>query len=61
MAHDVFISYASHDNAVADAACAILEDRGIRCWIVPRDTPECRGNGGVAQAVSSTRLLFTFT
>lgn len=37
MAHDVFISYSSQDKAVADAACAVLEVRRIRCWIAPRD------------------------
>jgi len=39
MAHDVFISYSSRDKAVADAACAALESRKIRCWIAPRDVP----------------------
>lgn len=37
MAHDVFISYSTHDNAIADAACAALESAKIRCWIAPRD------------------------
>ena len=37
MAHDVFISYATKDGkAVADAACAMLEGKGIRCWYAPR-------------------------
>ena len=37
MAHDVFISHAHADKPAADAACAALEARGIRCWIAPRD------------------------
>ena len=37
MSHDVFISYSSHDKAIADAACARLEGQGVRCWIAPRD------------------------
>jgi hypothetical protein len=37
MAHDAFISHSSHDKPVADAVCATLESRGIRCWIAPRD------------------------
>src|SRR5215470_7739472 len=37
MAHDAFISYSSRDKATADAVCATLESRGIRCWIAPRD------------------------
>ena len=37
MAHDVFISYSSKDKPAADAACAVLESKGIRCWIAPRN------------------------
>ena len=37
MAHDVFISFSKEDKAIADAACAIVEARCIRCWIAPRD------------------------
>jgi TolB-like protein/thioredoxin-like negative regulator of GroEL len=33
----VFISYASHDAAVANAVVEILERHGITCWIAPRD------------------------
>ncbi len=34
-----FISYASTDKATADALTAYLEQRGIHCWIAPRDVP----------------------
>ena len=34
---EVFLSYAHEDKPVADAACAIIEKSGIRCWIAPRD------------------------
>ena len=37
MPHDVIISYATIDKPIADAVCAKLEERGIRCWIAPRD------------------------
>jgi len=39
MAHDVFISYSTHDKTIADAVCAKLESQKIRCWIAPRDVP----------------------
>jgi hypothetical protein len=39
MPFDVFISYAKTDEALADAACASLEELGIHCWIAPRDIP----------------------
>ena len=35
--HDVFISYAQQDKLIADAVCAKMESRNIRCWIAPRD------------------------
>ena len=35
--HDVFISHSSKNKTVADTVCAVLERRGIRCWIAPRD------------------------
>ena len=37
MAHDVFMSYSPKDKVVADAVCATLEARRVRCWIAPRD------------------------
>jgi hypothetical protein len=37
MPHDIFISHSREDKLTADAACAILEQNGIRCWIAPRD------------------------
>ena len=37
MAHDVFISYSAKDKRAAEAACAFLEEEGIRCWIARRD------------------------
>lgn len=35
--HDVFISYSHNDKPVADAICAQLEAKAMRCWIAPRD------------------------
>lgn len=37
MAYDIFVSYSSKDKPVADAVVAGLEQKGIRCWIAPRD------------------------
>lgn len=37
MGHEVYISHAYPDRAIADAACAALEARGIRCWLATRD------------------------
>lgn len=37
MAQDVFVSHASDDHAVAMQVCDLLEQRGVRCWIAPRN------------------------
>ena len=34
---DVFVSYATEDRSTAEAVCAALEAKGLRCWIAPRD------------------------
>ena len=39
MSDDVFLSHSSKNKTVADAVCATLEGRGIRCWVAPRDIP----------------------
>ena len=36
-AHDVFISYAAGDTAVAEAVCATLEAQHVQCWMASRD------------------------
>ncbi len=58
MAHDVFISYASQDKAVADAMCATLEARQMRCWIAPRDIlPGIPYAEALTEALRSCRVL----
>jgi adenylate cyclase len=34
---DAFLSYASQDIDIAEAACEALEHAGVTCWIAPRD------------------------
>jgi TIR domain len=58
MAHDIFISYASKDKLIADAACAILESKGIRCWIAPRDIlPGADWGESIVDALSNARVF----
>lgn len=58
MAHDVFISYASHDKVHADAVCAGLESTGIRCWIAPRDIPPGKTYGGeIVTGIRGSRVM----
>ncbi|MBV9850145.1 MAG: toll/interleukin-1 receptor domain-containing protein [Armatimonadetes bacterium] len=56
--HDVFVSYSSQDKPIADAACATLEARGIRCWIAPRDvTPGQDWSEAIIDAISACRVF----
>ncbi|MEA2641296.1 MAG: hypothetical protein QOF51_2690, partial [Chloroflexota bacterium] len=58
MAHDAFISYAHQDKPVADAVCARLEAKGIRCWIAPRDVlPGSEWSAAILDGISESRLL----
>jgi hypothetical protein len=58
MAHDVFVSYASGDKAVADAVCATLEAHGVRCWIAPRDVlPGIHYGEAIIDAIHESRIM----
>src|SRR3954453_22374510 len=58
MAHDVFISYSSKDKPTADAVCATLEGRGIRCWIAPRDIlPGMDWGESIIDAIEQSRVM----
>jgi len=39
MAKTIFISYSTKDADGAQEVCRLLEERGISCWIAPRDVP----------------------
>jgi tRNA A-37 threonylcarbamoyl transferase component Bud32 len=57
-AHDVFISYAANDKPVADAVCAALEAKHIRCWIAPRDVlPGQRFAEALVTAIHAARVF----
>ena len=45
---DVFISHSSADSKLAYAMCDYLEEKGIRCWIAPRDV---QGGTEYAEAI----------
>jgi TIR domain len=58
MAHDVFVSYSSGDKPTADAICATLENRGIRCWIAPRDIlPSMDWGAAIVDAINASRVM----
>ena len=58
MTHDVFISYSSKDRLAADAACAVLEAKGISCWIAPRDiVPGENWSASILGAIAAARVF----
>jgi hypothetical protein len=58
VAHDVFISYALADKAIADAICEELEAAGMACWIAPRDvTPGMPFAEAIFDALGVSRAL----
>jgi hypothetical protein len=58
MSHDVFVSYSSKDKPVADAVCATLEARSIRCWIAPRDIlPGTDYGAAIVDAITQSRFM----
>jgi hypothetical protein len=58
MAFDAFISYSTLDKPTADAACAMLESQGIRCWIAPRDIiPGSEYGAAIVDAIHQSRVL----
>jgi hypothetical protein len=58
MTHDVFISYSVQDKNVADAICAALENRKIRCWIAPRDIlPGENFSSAIIKAINNSRIF----
>ena len=58
MKFDAFISYASADKTAADAACAVFEAAGIRCWVAPRDiSPGREYAAAIIDAIDQCRVM----
>jgi TIR domain-containing protein len=58
MEFDAFISYASAGKTAADAACAVLEAAGIRCWVAPRDiSPGREYAAAIIDAIDQCRVM----
>jgi TIR domain len=58
VSHDVIISYSTIDKSTADAVCAKLEARDIRCWIAPRDIlPGSDYAAAIISAIDSAKIL----
>ncbi|MFO7943113.1 MAG: toll/interleukin-1 receptor domain-containing protein [Anaerolineales bacterium] len=53
------MSYSSKDKATADAVCATLESKKIRCWIAPRDVPPGEQYAtSLVNAINESKVIF---
>ena len=58
MAHDVFLSYSSRDQAAAEKICAALEGAHVKCWMAPRDIVSgAQWGASIVQAIESCRAV----
>ena len=48
MSNHVFVSHSHEDSAAADSLVKALEERGVPCWVAPRDVPP---GGSYAEAL----------
>lgn len=55
---EAFVSYASPDREIAFRIAAFLEERGIGCWIAPRDVPPGKDYGAaILEGIENSRVL----
>src|ERR1700685_4564582 len=55
---DVFVSYASQDAAVANSIVENLEQRGLKCWIAPRDVkPGAQYADAIVRAINEAKAV----
>ena len=55
---DVFISHSSKDKPIADRVCAFLEEKGLTCWIAPRDiVPGTDWAASITTAITASHVF----
>ena len=58
LGHDVFVSYASQDAAVANSIVQNFEQQGLKCWIAPRDVkPGAQYADAIVRAINEAKAL----
>lgn len=54
----VFISHSSADREIAYKVCELLEQRGVTCWIAPRDiTAGSEWAAAISEAIAQTSIF----
>ena len=55
---DVFISHSSKDKEIADKVVKFLEDKGLTCWIAPRDiVPGSDWAASISTAITASKVF----
>lgn len=55
---DVFVSHSSMDKEIADELVSRLEEKGIKCWIAPRDIlPGSEWAASINNAISEAKIM----
>ena len=57
MGYDVFISYNTADQKIAEAACHFIEQRRLRCFIAPRNITEIDWADNLYAAIESSKAF----
>ena len=58
LGHNVFVSYASQDVAVANSIVENLEEHGCKCWIAPRDVkPGAQYADAIVRAINEAKAV----
>lgn len=56
---DIFISYSSSDEQIANRICENFEQAGISCWIAPRDIQAGKEYGGeIIRGIETSKVFF---
>jgi hypothetical protein len=58
VAHDIFISYSTANQAWAESALQLFESQGFSCWMAPRDIrPGLTWASEIVHGISNARLM----
>jgi hypothetical protein len=58
VAHDIFISYSTANQAWAESALRLLESHGLSCWMAPRDIrPSSTWAAEIVHGISNARVM----
>ncbi|MBQ8038677.1 MAG: toll/interleukin-1 receptor domain-containing protein [Lachnospiraceae bacterium] len=56
---DIFISYSSKDEQIANEICAFFEKEGVNCWIAPRNIEVGKEYGGeIIKGIEECKVFF---